>query len=103
MRREESSYSGTEKSNPVAGSVGPGRTVERKRLDRPETFSKRTGKSSEMKIRQAILVELFAVVLILFGGFYWMVEIGNSFQLFVNLGLVVGVLGVIAGFVGETD
>ena len=56
-----------------------------------------------MKIRQAILVELFAVILVLFGGFYWLVETGNSFQLFVNLGLVVGILGVIAGFVGETE
>ena len=56
-----------------------------------------------MNVQQAILVELFALVLVAFGGFYWLVEPGNSFQLVVNLGLVVGVIGVIAGFVGEGE
>jgi hypothetical protein len=50
-----------------------------------------------------MLLELFAVVLLLFGGFYWVVESGSSFQLFVNLGLIVGVIGAIGGFVGETE
>lgn len=56
-----------------------------------------------MNIQQAILVELFALVLVVFGGFYWLVESGNSFQLFVNLGIVVGVIGLIAGVVGEKE
>ncbi|WP_158601128.1 hypothetical protein [Haloplanus aerogenes] len=56
-----------------------------------------------MDVQRAIIVELFALVLITFGGFYWLVEPGNSFQLVVNLGLLVGVVGVIAGLVGERE
>ena len=52
-------------------------------------------------VQQAILIELFALVIVVFGGFYWLVESGNRFQLVVNLGLIVGVIGAIAGFVGE--
>jgi multisubunit Na+/H+ antiporter MnhC subunit len=54
-----------------------------------------------METRQAILVELFALVLVVSGGFYWLVESGNQFQLLVNLGLIIGAVGVLAGFVGE--
>ncbi|MFC4550828.1 hypothetical protein [Halorussus sp. GCM10023401] len=54
-----------------------------------------------MNVQQSILIELFALVLVAFGGFYWLAEPGNSFQLVVNIGLVVGVIGVIVGFVGE--
>ncbi|WP_161605918.1 hypothetical protein [Haloferax mucosum] len=56
-----------------------------------------------MNVQKAILVELFSLLLVLFGGFYWVQESGNSFQLFVNLGLAVGVLGVVIGFIGEDD
>ncbi|WP_411965103.1 hypothetical protein [Haloferax sp. YSMS24] len=56
-----------------------------------------------MDVKQAILVELFALVLVTFGGFYWLVEPGSSFQLVVNLGIVVGAVGVGAGFVGESE
>lgn len=54
-------------------------------------------------VRQAILIELFSVMLVLFGGFYWLNESGNSFQLVVNIGLVVGIIGVIAGYMGENE
>ena len=56
-----------------------------------------------MQIQQAILIELFAIVLVMFGGFYWLIESGSSFQLFVNLGLLVGVMGVIVGAVSKDD
>lgn len=56
-----------------------------------------------MNVQQAILIELFALVLVTVGGFYWLIEPGNSFQLVVNLGLVVGAIGTIAGFVGQRE
>lgn len=56
-----------------------------------------------MNVRQAILIELFSVVVVLFGGFYWLNESGNDFQLFVNLGLVIGIIGVLVGFVSENE
>lgn len=43
-----------------------------------------------MNLQQGILVELFALVLVAFGGFYWLVEPGNSVLLVVNLRIVVG-------------
>lgn len=51
-----------------------------------------------MDIQQAILVELFAILLVIFGGVYLLNSPGGSFEFFVNLGLILGVIGVIGGF-----
>ena len=51
-----------------------------------------------MDTQQAILIELFAILLVLFGGVYMLDSPGGSFLLFVNLGLLIGIVGVIGGF-----
>jgi len=48
-----------------------------------------------MNVQQAILLELFPLVLVAFGGFYWLAEPGNSFQWVVNVGIIVGVIAAL--------
>ncbi|ERG97571.1 MAG: hypothetical protein J07HQX50_01598 [Haloquadratum sp. J07HQX50] len=41
---------------------------------------------------RAVLIESFALVLVVSGGFYWLAESPNSSQIVVNLGVVVGAM-----------